>query len=82
MPGGIDVLASLRRKHPSHVAELGRVSGCDLPAPRQIRLQLLQLLKPKSASNIGQAVVEAQAAPFRSAIGRALCRCRASLLIP
>src|SRR5580692_687522 len=60
MPGGIDIWASLRLQHSGHVAELGGISGRDLPASRKIRFQPLHLLETKCASNVGQAIVESQ----------------------
>src|SRR5271169_5734487 len=40
MPGGINILASLRSAHTSHFVKLDGISGCDLPASFKIRFQL------------------------------------------
>ncbi len=60
MPRRIDLGSNRRRNDLRDLAKCGRITFRDLPAPRQIRLQLLQLLNAQGTSNVGQPVVEAQ----------------------
>ena len=56
-----------RSDHARNLAESSRVTRGNLPPPRQIRIQLLQLLNPQRAGDIRQTVIESRAAPSRSA---------------
>ena len=60
VPGRIGLSANRRGNHFRNFAKRSPIPRRDLPAARQIRIQLLQLLNAQGTGDVGQPVVETQ----------------------
>ncbi len=76
MPGWIGIVANRGRNDFRNFTKCSRITRRDLPAARQIRLQLLQLLNAQGTGNVGQPVIETQQHHFVMPLSRGLALAR------